>query len=465
MTSSKHLPADFEKIQERIREKRDNYRKYKFSKEQHALLRTFFDLAQEFDSLKDFYGICVLSPKEFLGVDSRLYLLDATGGDLRLVCDSIKGCECKQQKAPPYIRLAINAYENGESYIVPIHRKQSTEILQSACKVSDLVLGVLEVFSGSKLSRSDRFFLRKYTNRIGYNLHNRMIAEQNIQHLKFINNLVMDIEHNVITPNIHFKHLFNQLKKRINELDELIAMIQGMKHEEGVPNEKCEFVVNKISALREGLFHSHKELMEHHANYSLFLETLFRRDHFTHGHFVLRPSMCLVEKEIIAPQLEHFASRFAARDIVVERPDDMRGEEVPLRVDVGLLSQVYANLFSNALKYTGQVIDHEGKPRKAMAYGREYLADYFGQGNDGIKFNVFTTGKHLDAQTTTRIFLEGVRGENSKTLPGTGHGLAFIKQVVEIHGGEVGYERTGEGNNFYFILPLSKTESFNPGHQ
>ena len=39
-------------------------------------------------------------------------------------------------------------------------------------------------------------------------------------------------------------------------------------------------------------------------------------------------------------------------------------------------------------------------------------------------------------------------------MPGTGHGLAFVKQVVEIHGGVAGYEATEEGNNFYFILPL-----------
>jgi signal transduction histidine kinase len=37
---------------------------------------------------------------------------------------------------------------------------------------------------------------------------------------------------------------------------------------------------------------------------------------------------------------------------------------------------------------------------------------------------------------------------------GTGRGLYFVRNVVETHGGRVGYEPTWEGNNFYFILPV-----------
>lgn len=39
--------------------------------------------------------------------------------------------------------------------------------------------------------------------------------------------------------------------------------------------------------------------------------------------------------------------------------------------------------------------------------------------------------------------------------PGTGHGLTFIKNAIEMHGGVVGYEATQYGNNFYFIIPKS----------
>jgi signal transduction histidine kinase len=47
-----------------------------------------------------------------------------------------------------------------------------------------------------------------------------------------------------------------------------------------------------------------------------------------------------------------------------------------------------------------------------------------------------------------------MRGDDNLDVPGTGHGLSFIRLVVEMHGGQVGYEPTPEGNNFFFILPI-----------
>lgn len=452
--------AALERIRRRIREKSESYRRYGFSEAQHALLRTFFDLAQEYDAMEDFYRVCVVAPREFLGFESRLYVLDQSRHHLQLVCDSVTGLVQPPQDASPSLRLTCATYEIDGSCFVPIHRKPSADEGGGRRELTDLVLGMLEIYPATQLSTADRFFLRKYSNRVGYNLHNRFIAQQNIRHLKFINNLVMDIEHNVITPNMYFKHLFNQLRKRIKELEEVKARFAELKAKAKPPGEEgaaaCEDLTLRLSALYEDLSANHHELQEHHAHYSLFLESLFRRDHFRKGHLVLRPKSCSIEKEIIIPQLEHYVGRLERRGILIEQPRDMIDEEIPLQVDVGLLSQVYANLFSNALKYTDEVTDHHGNRKRAMAYGREILRGFFGPGKDGIKFNVFTTGPHLNTEEAGAIYKDGFRGERGKDEPGTGHGLAFVKHVVEIHGGMVGYEPTAEGNNFYFILPLSE---------
>ncbi len=456
MEPSREDSAAVERIRRRIREKSESYRRYNFSEAQHALLRTFFDLAQEYDAMEDFYRVCVLAPHEFLGVESRLYVLDQARQHLQLVCSSTTGLVQPPQDAPPVLRLTCATYELGDSCFVPIHRKPSViENGGGRRDLTELVLGMLEVYPASRLTTADRFFLRKYSNRIGYNLHNRFIAQQNIRHLKFINNLVMDIEHNVITPNMYFKHLFNQLRKRIKELEEVKKRFEQLKATAKPEGAACEDLSQRLAALYDDLSANHHELQEHHAHYSLFLESLFRRDHFRKGHLVLRPKSCSIEKEIIIPQLEHYVGRLERRGIVVEQPRDMIDEEVPLVVDVGLLSQVYANLFSNAVKYTDEIVDHHGIRKRAMAYGREYLRGFFGPGKDAIKFNVFTTGRHLSDEEAGSIYKDGFRGERGKEEPGTGHGLAFVKHVVEIHGGMVGYEPTAEGNNFYFILPLS----------
>lgn len=460
MSQEPHSCMDLQQIRLRIREKQRSYASYNLSPVQNDLLRAFFDLAQEFDSNEDFYRVCVAALSEFLGLYSRLYLFDKNQEKLVLVCESRRGLLTKPVGAPEHVRLTFKSYESEHSLLVPIHSKPSPGMHDHGPQPINLqVMGIFEVYPLEKISKADRFFLQKYTNRIGYNLHNRLISQENIKHLRFINNLVMDIEHNVITPNMYFKHLFNQLKARIGDIDELEKLISGLKATQGVPSASCELVINKVSTLHRSLLENHRELLEHHANYSLFLESLFRRDHFAQGRFVLRPRKCAIDREIVSPQLDHFLSRFSARGIVVEKPEDMQEEELFLRVDVGLLSQVYANLFSNAVKYTGAITNRNGKVRKAVAYGRELLADYFGPGKAAVKFNVFTTGEHLSEVEVKTVFADGVRGEQGKAEPGTGHGLAFVKQVVEIHGGVAGYEATEEGNNFYFILPLPDPDS------
>ena len=227
-------------------------------------------------------------------------------------------------------------------------------------------------------------------------------------------------------------------------------------------DEACNVLINRLSDLRADLLGYQQEMMKHHANVSLFLESLFRREHFERGHLVLRPKLCRVEKEIIQPQLGQYKSRLEANKIFVDRPKGMDEEEIPIMVDKGLLAQVYANLFSNAVKYTEEIIDHKGGPRKVVAYGREIIDDYFGPNQRGAKFNVFTTGQHLSQDEMLAVFSEGFRGPNSQNKPGTGHGLSFIKHVIELHGGQVGYEATGQGNNFYFVIPLPAIRFLRP---
>jgi len=455
---------DLAKICQRVREKSVSYDQYNFSGRYNDLLKAFFDLCQEYDSLEDFYRICVAVPLEMSGVGCALYLYDEKENVLKLVCDTARGLLDIPEPAQLPVQIMNTAFESDTSYIVPIHSKSishdehkdsapESRFLFEDVYGKNKIFGMFEVQGIEHLSSPDRFFFQKYCNRMGYNFHNRLIANQNIAHLKFINNLVMDIEHNIIVPNMYFKHIFNQLKKKILELNELKALFRQLPWPENYVTEyknnlsRCDDVYMDMLAY-------HQELVKHHANTSLFLESLFRREHFKKGHLVLRTRPCCVEKEVILPQLEHYASRLRAANVKVERPRNMLEEEFEIFVDVGLLSQVYANLFSNAAKYAGEVIDHHGNPRKAVAYGRELIDNYPEKGKHGIKFNVFTTGENIDEGEALKLFEEGVRGKDSEKQPGTGHGLAFIKHVIELHGGRIGYEATLEGNNFYFILPV-----------
>lgn len=465
------IPADLRPVCRRVEEKSVSYKKYNFSQYHNDFLKAFFDLAQEYDTLEDFYRVCVSVPYAMLGMENALYLCQKEEKGLCLVCSSERGVLTTPEPAAYPVQMHEGPYEMADSYIIPIfskqpfkpqspqpsfekHERQTTlwRDLNGSCGDGPL-LGMYEIKDLGKLSGADKFFFVKYANRIGYNLDNRLIARQNVEHLKFINSLVVDIEHNIIVPNMYFKHLFNQLRKKIREMtrlhDQMLEAFSG-----SLDTQKCQQCCDTLKELQGSLLYYHQEMVKHHSNTSLFLESLFRKEHFERGHLVLHPKQCFIEKEVILPQLEHYAGRLHAANVTIEKPRNMLAEEIPIYVDIGLLAQVYANFFSNAAKYTQEIIDHNGTPRKAMAYGRDILIDYPEEGHNSIKFNVFTTGPQMSAEQGNNLFLEGVRGEESDQIPGTGHGLSFIRHVVEMHGGEAGYEPTPQGNNFYFILPL-----------
>jgi hypothetical protein len=72
------MTVDLEKITSRIKEKRASFQEYRFDALENDALKTFFDLAQEYETLDNFYRLSVGVIKEFFGLDSCLYLVSRT---------------------------------------------------------------------------------------------------------------------------------------------------------------------------------------------------------------------------------------------------------------------------------------------------------------------------------------------------------------------------------------------------
>jgi len=448
-----NIPMDLAEVSARVKEKRETFKEYNFGPLKDDALKTFYDLAQEYETIENFYRVAVSVIKEFFDLGSRLYLV-STEGRLDLVCDSLRGLYPDKTIPPTHIYLISQAYTRGGSLVIPI-RGNLLLVNQLPFYAKDQVIGMLELFPGEGISSPDRFFLEKYANRLGYNLHMKIVARQNIQHIRFINSLVADIEHNVIIPNISLSLYLRHLRDKIKHLKDL-ECICTMRSDQcpGLPDAKQTF-----RSLIDDLERDYENLDQHYKGVSLFIESLFRLSHFQKGQFVLRRRTTRVTKEIIEAQLNLFIDKLKQRRIEIDTGAGvMPDEELPLSVDKGLMAQVYANLFSNAVKYTRR--NFQG--RKYMAYGRDLLKDYFGPGKDGVRFNVFSTGPHIPPEDVPHIFDEGYRGTNIDGEVGTGRGLFFVRNVVETHGGEVGYQATPGGNNFYFVLPLVVTTERRP---
>lgn len=453
-------PPELATVLSRIRKKKKDYQKYDFSIIQGRTLRAFFDLAQEYETLENFYRVAVFVPKIFMDFDTCLYLVDFKSGRLKMAFDSLNAFGVCGMDPPEGVALSPEPYEKGDSFFAPIRGNKRLLAAKNLANAQDLI-GIFEVFPRGLLNEKDKLFFEKYANRIGYNLHYKLLARQNEQHIRFINTLVEDIEHNVIVPNIKYKVFLNLIRSNIRHLSEISRNLD--RHLADARECNCSRIVSAEDSARnlektiEGLSGCYRNMEKHFNNTSLFLESLLRREHFQKGELVLKRGMCNFRKEVIEPQIDRFRDRLERRGIKIDNQlGGVPDEDIPLAVDIGLISQVYANLFSNAEKYCQEVTDESGRKWKFMAYGREIIPDYYGPGYNGVKFNVFTTGPHIPIEEAPHVFDEGFRATSTAKRPGTGHGLHFVKKIIEVHGGTAGYEPASLGNNFYFILPLKE---------
>jgi signal transduction histidine kinase len=118
--------------------------------------------------------------------------------------------------------------------------------------------------------------------------------------------------------------------------------------------------------------------------------------------------------------------------------------------DWARLERVVDNLLSNALKYSAG--------EKSV---RIWLKHEESKGLPQAVLSVNDKGIGIPAADLPTIFERFKRGSNvSKNVPGSGIGLAGVKQIVEQHGGSIEVEsQEGEGSTFTVRLPLTSAES------
>jgi len=111
--------------------------------------------------------------------------------------------------------------------------------------------------------------------------------------------------------------------------------------------------------------------------------------------------------------------------------------------DAVQLGQVWQNLISNAVKFSGTE-----SPRVHISLRQEGIQWVFSVQDNGIG---------IEPQYAERIFGAFQRLHTGKQSPGIGLGLAICKKIVERHGGRIWVEsKPGQGSTFFFTLPLER---------
>jgi PAS domain S-box-containing protein len=123
---------------------------------------------------------------------------------------------------------------------------------------------------------------------------------------------------------------------------------------------------------------------------------------------------------------------------------EMTGAPLDVLGDVTRLEQVLVNLLNNAIKFT-------------PAGGRVTLITQ--QQGDRAVVRVSDTGIGMSPGLIARVFDLFVQGDTSldRSKSGLGIGLALVKKLVELHGGEVRAASAGpgQGSEFIVCLPLA----------
>ena len=113
-------------------------------------------------------------------------------------------------------------------------------------------------------------------------------------------------------------------------------------------------------------------------------------------------------------------------------------EDIEIKADAELMTLVWNNLFSNAVKFT------EPGGKISIGLKRE---------GDRIAVTVTDTGCGIAPEVGQHIFEKFYQGDTSHAVQGNGLGLALVKRVIDITGGEISVQsKLSEGTTFKVLL-------------
>ena len=152
------------------------------------------------------------------------------------------------------------------------------------------------------------------------------------------------------------------------------------------------------------------------------------------------------EKVDLARLLDEQAQLYAAQSPKHRLALELAERPLTVRGDPGRLAQVVGNLLSNAIKYSP-----EGGTVQLVA----------ARSGDGVRIAVHDEGLGNPEDQQSRIFTKFFRGDAGATgITGTGLGLAVSREIVEAHGGSIGFDSDpGQGTTFWLELPGPNGES------
>ncbi|MCD1623617.1 hybrid sensor histidine kinase/response regulator [Citromicrobium bathyomarinum] len=257
-----------------------------------------------------------------------------------------------------------------------------------------------------------------------------------------------------------FFDMFVQRHQIISQRDELATLTQALQaadqqknrflavlaHELRNPLAVLAAGLNILERPREGLDRGtvHQSIRQSLRHMTRLVDDLLDINRIERGKISLRWETLLLS-DLIPPALESISPAIEAgnHQLLVELPDD----PVTLDVDPARFIQIVGNIVGNAARYTPN--------------GGE-IALVITKSDDRVTLTVSDNGVGIPAERQSMIFGMFEQSDNGFGIvgDGLGIGLALVKQLVELHGGEICLAKSapGEGSTFEVWLPLAQQD-------
>jgi CheY-like chemotaxis protein len=129
------------------------------------------------------------------------------------------------------------------------------------------------------------------------------------------------------------------------------------------------------------------------------------------------------------------------KDKPVRLEDDIEANLPPVKADSMRVRQVLINFFSNASKFTDEGTIKVTAKRQGA----------------NVRISIIDSGPGISEEDQEKLFqaFSQVDASATRATGGTGLGLSISKQLITMHGGDIGLEsEVGKGSTFYFTLPF-----------